>query len=240
MGIRQTRVFVPSSEPDAGWAETLIGKVFRPLTAEFAAQLDWFWFSRYGSTVTDSGDCDVARIPAEYKLPLQPGADASHRSMRFRFSIADDQQAAFERRALQVILEQGYRVSDFRPYDFVADTGNKRFLGNENRQPGRAEQRALLVTQFYAATSRLVIDALVGPNEDGRYRMETNDDLQQNPRGSTFQSLLHLFCNITSTPTDVYVFQKAGLNVLGFGTFIHPPPAPPGGWDDSTAHPIWY
>ena len=240
MGVRQTRVFVPSREPDADWAETLIGRVFRPLTAAFADQLDWFWFSRYGSPAADSGDCDIARIPAEYTPQQQPGADGYHRSMRFRYAIGDDRQAAFEQRAQQMILEQGYRISDFRPYDFVADTGGNRLLGVENRQPGRAEQRALLVTEFYAATSRLVIDALVGPDGNGRYRLETNDDRHQNPRGSTFQSLLHLFCNITNAPTDVYVFQKAGLNVLGFGTFIHPPPAPPGGWDDSTAHPIWY
>ncbi|MFA7269115.1 MAG: hypothetical protein WC073_07215 [Sterolibacterium sp.] len=239
MGVRQTRVFVPSNEPDHGWAETLIGKVFRPLTARFSDQLEWFWFSRYGPLTDDTGDCDITRIPEEYKQPIHPGAAISHRSMRFRFSIADDRQEAMEQWALQTIMEQGYYVSDFRPYDFVSDTGSNRFLGTENRQPGRAIQRARLVTQFYAASSRLVIDALVGPDEDGRYRLETNDDFQ-NPGGSTFQSIHHLYCNITGTPTEVYVFQKAGLDIIGFGTFINPPTAPPGGWDGSTAYSIWF
>ncbi|TXT21539.1 MAG: hypothetical protein FD138_4050 [Planctomycetota bacterium] len=240
MGVRQTRLFVQSNEAQSDWAETLIGRVFRPLTTEFAESLHWFWFSRYGSSADDSGDCDIAQIPAEYKQPVQPGDIGYHRSMRFRFSISDDRQPDFERRGQQLINDNGYRISDFRPYDYVGDTGNNRFLGTENRQPGRAEQRAILATNFYAAISRLVIDALVGPDDQGRYRIESNDDQLQNPRGSTFQSLLHLFCNITNVPTDIYVFHKAALNLIGYGTFIYPPPSPPGDWDGMTPFPIRY
>lgn len=240
MSVRQTRIFVPAGEPETDWAETLVGRVLRPLTAEFAEPLDWFWFSRYGAPADDSGDCDIAKIPVRYKQPLEAGADDRHRSLRFRFAIADDRLAAFEQRARQLIAAHDYCISDFRPYDCVGDTGSHRFLGVENRQPNRAAQRARLVTQFYLATCRLLIDALVGPDEGGRYRLETNDDAYANPRGSSFQSIHHLFCNITSVPTDVYVFQKTGLNVIGFGTSVYPPTAPPGGWDGSTAHPIWY
>lgn len=239
MGIRQTRVFVASSEPDDGWAETLVGRVFRLLTVRFSDQLNWFWFSRYGPLTEDSGDCDMAKIPETYKVLAHPGAAISHRSMRFRYSIADDRQEEFEQAALQIIIEQGYVVSDFRPYDFVADTGSNRFLGNENRRVDGAARRAQLVTQFYMACCRLVIDALVGPDKEGRYRLESNDDFQ-NPGRSSFQSIHHLYCNITNTPTDVYVFQKAGLDIIGFGTFMNPPTAPPGGWDGSTAYSIWY
>ena len=240
MCVQQTRVFVPSTEPDDDWAETVIGRLFRPLVAEFDEHLDWFWFSRYGSPAEESDDCDIELISAEYKHPLKPGDPAFHRSIRFRYAIADEWQALFEQRAQQLITAYGYCISDFRPYDFVADTGSNRFLGNKKRQPGHRQQRALLVTQFYMATSRLVIDALIGPDKNNRYQCETNDDLVQNPAGSSFQSLLHVFCNITSAPTDVYVFRKEGLNILGFGSFIYPPPAPPGGWDSSTAHPIWF
>lgn len=236
---RQTRVFVPSSEPQEGWAETLIGRIFRPLRERFADRLEWFWFSRYGEFADDLDDCEAGNISSEYMLPRAEGG-LSHRSMRFRYSVADGRLEEFEQSAKQLIDGHGYSISDFRPYDFVADTGSDRFLGVENRLPGRAEQRAWLVTQFYMASSRLVLDALAGPDADGRYRLETNDHLHQNPRGSTFQSIHHLFCNITGTPTDVYVFQKAGLEVIGFGTYISAPPAPPGGWDGSTAYAIWY
>jgi len=228
MAFSQTRVFVPSDEPMEDWAETLIGRVFRVVTTEFADSLQWFWFSRYGSPAEDSSDCDIALIPAEYKQPIQAGGGGFHRSMRFRFSIADHRQADFEQRARELINNHAYRISDFRSYDFIADTGNNRFLGNENRQPGRREQRALFAINFYMAISRLVIDALVGPNDHDRYRLESNDDQLQNPRGSTFQSLLHLFCNITNVPTDVLVYYQPRLSLSGFGTFIYPPPAPEG------------
>jgi hypothetical protein len=235
---RQTRIFVPLDEPEADWAETVVGRVLAPLCAEFGNRLDWFWFSRYGASEHD--DCDLARIPPRFRREAQADAEAKHRSVRFRYAVAANHKSAFEQRARRLIERHGYAISDFRPYDVVADTGKDRFLGNENRLPGRAERRARLVVGFYMATCRLFIDALVGPDEQGRFRLESNDDAADNPRGSTFQSLLHLFCNITSVPTDVYVHQKKELNVLGFGTFIYPPPAPPGGWDESSAHPIYF
>jgi hypothetical protein len=236
MLARQTRIFGKSDEP-ADWAETLIGRVFRPLTKDFAESLEWFWFSRYGGPADESGDCDVSRIPDDYKRPPEPGGIPFHRSVRFRFNISDHAQATtFEKRAEEVICDSGYSISDFRDYAFVEDTGNNRFLGVENRGSGRAEQRAAAVTRFYHAVSLLVIDALVGPDEGGRFRMETSDDLGQNPRGSTFQSLLHLFSNITNAPTDVYVYRKAAASLVGFGTFMYPPPAAPeGGWDGEVA-----
>jgi hypothetical protein len=102
-------------------------------------------------------------------------------------------------------------------------------LGVENRQPRRAERRAKLTIEFYWSISKLTIDALVGPDQDGRYRMESSDDLANNPRGSTFQSFLHLFCNITNAPTDVYIYTKA--DEVAAGTFMYSPDAPSGGWD---------
>jgi hypothetical protein len=232
MPIRQTRIFVPSSDIDSDWAETLIGRVFRPVSVEFEAALEWFWFSRYGSPAEESADCDIKLIPEDYKH------GGFHRSMRFRFSVADEVQSDFERRVAKLVSEGGYRISDFRDYNFVADTGSNRFLGLENRQPGREQQRAKLTTTFYWITSRLVIDSLVGPDERGRFRMERNDDTLQNPRNSTFQSVLHLFCNITSVPTDVYVWQKPSMNLIGYGTFMYRPPEPEGGWEQASAFPI--
>ena len=133
--------FVRSSEPVTDWAETLIGKVFRPLTNEFGDALIWFWFSRYGQEASDSGDCEIAAIPAEYKEPLEPSGVGVHRSMRLRFNIDSAQTCStFEQRARELIDEGGYRISDFREYDYVSDAGNNRFLGNENRRPGRPEQ----------------------------------------------------------------------------------------------------
>ncbi|SDI13992.1 hypothetical protein [Propionivibrio dicarboxylicus] len=240
MAIRQTRIFVPGTEPEEDWAETLLGRVLRPLTEDFAGVLEWFWFSRYGSPIDESGDCDIDVIAEDFKRPKQEGRAAIHRSLRFRYALADADRAAFEQRAHRLIARHGYAVSDFRDYDVVLDTAGDRFLGVENRQASRRERRAQRVTQFYMATSRLVLDALVGPDENGRFRCERNDDLAQNPTGSSFQSLHHVFCNITKVPTEVYVFSKEGQNVIGFGTHVYPPPAPDGTWDQSTPYPIWF
>jgi hypothetical protein len=139
VGPRQTRVFVPSTEPPNDWAETLIGRVFRPLTAEFGDTVPWFWFSRYATT-GDDGDCDIARIPDTFKQPVEPGGTPFHRSMRFRFNVADNCQAAFEARGNQLITQNGYRISDFRPYDVDGDAGSNRFLGTENRKGGRPRE----------------------------------------------------------------------------------------------------
>ena len=233
MAIRQTRVFVRSNEPADNWWTTLAGKVFRPLTSDFADRLAWFWFSRYGCSTDDEEDCDIAKIPATYKQSLQPGGARFHRSMRLRFEIDDAQQANFETRLQDLVTQGGYVISDIRDYPrCLEDTGGNRFLGNENRQPGRADQRSRLVLAFYQITSQLVLDALAGPDAEGRFTLETNDDRQNNPRGSTFQSRLHLFCNITDVPTDVYVFRKQALSLLGLGTFMNPPlGAPSDGWD---------
>lgn len=231
---RQTRIFVRSDEPLEDWAETLVGRVFGPISKEFGEDFEWFWFSRYGSTVGgDSADCDISRIPDEYKKELQPGVGPFHRSMRFRFCASDAAKCAeIEERARELIRKYAYCVSDFRDYDHVADTGGYRFLGIENRQSGRAEERAELTVKFYWSVSRLVVDALVGPDLNARFHFETSDDRNNNPRGSTFQSLLHLFCNITNVPTDVYVYRKSEISLLGFGTFMYPPTATPsGGWD---------
>lgn len=238
MAVRQTRIFVPATESTDDWAETLAGRVLRRLAAEFDGRLDWFWFSRYGAANGDIADCDITRIPPH--CIASGSAAVAHRSLRFRYAVGDEHVAAFEARTAELIAHYGYAISDFRPYDFVADTGSARFLGEGNASPQNALRRAELVTQFYMATSRLVLDALVGPDDRERYRIERNGDLVQNPRGSSFQSLHHVFCNITNVPTDVYVYRKAGQNVVGFGTPVYPPPAPPGGWDESSAHPIWF
>jgi hypothetical protein len=215
MAVRQTRVFILSDEPDAHGMETLIGRVFRPVVAEYAEALRWFWFSRYSSTIDgDSGDCDIELIPAEDKRPLQQGGPGFHRSMRFRFNVTDASQIAFEDRLQTLIAQHGYRISDIRDYDYVTDTGGDRCLGVENRQPGREVRRADLVTHLYKAISQLVIDCLVGPDATGRFRIEINDN-PQNPNRSTFESLHHLFYNITQVPLSVLISADGSL----LGTF---------------------
>ena len=60
---------------------------------------------------------------------------------------------------------------------------------------------------FLTATSRLFIDALQGPDDQGYFRLEHNTEQNNNPHGSTFESIHHLFCNITDPPLHVLVAE---------------------------------
>ncbi len=218
MAIRQTRMFVHQAET-ADWAETLIGRVVRPLVAEFPEPLRWFWFSRYicliGTQEEDLGDCDFNAIPNDFKQAFPGENQPGHRSLRFRFEVEDAHQAAFEARLQQLVAQHGYAISDVRDYDQIGDTGGSRFLGVENRQPGRDGQRARLVTHLCQVISQLVMDALVGPDPANRFRIEYNDLQQQNPNGSTFESLHHLFCNITQVPVSILLSTGDQAQLLG-------------------------
>ncbi len=84
---------------------------------------------------------------------------------------------------------------------------------------------------------RLFIDYLV-PETGDRWRFEENGDLLQNPAKNAFQSLHHLFCNITEVPLDVLVGIKGGQ--FHVGTQMYPPNASPGGWDQKHTFPVRY
>lgn len=218
MASRQTRIFVNHDE-QYNWAETLIGRIIKPLIVEFKDQLQSFWFSRYICQIDvpgeDCGDCDFKVIPNNFKQSF-PGFDLpGHRSMRFRFEVGDAHQVDFEARLQQLILQYGYAISDIRDFNKLADLGGNRFLGAENRLPANSAQRAQLVTHFLQCISELFIDTLVGPDPENRYRLEYNNDLQQNPNGSTFESLHHLFCNMTQVPVSILVSTGEQANLLG-------------------------
>jgi len=205
---RQTRIFVPLTVPfdTVLWAETAIGGIIAPIVRG-QWSMEWFWFSRYNcSAEADSGDCDISQIPAEFMLPQ----NHHFRSVRFRYAIAEGTRQDFEDQCQSSITSMGCRVSDFRDYDFLGDLGGDRHIGGVRTNP-RRERRAQLVAELYQAVSRLVIDALVGPDPQGRYGVEQNDN-PQNPLGSSFESLHHLFCNITDVPLRVLISQ------MGVGT----------------------
>lgn len=198
LSIRQTRIFVPPDGVFEGDSrvEAVLGTVVSPLIAAHA-KLEWFWFSRYVSDRTDSGDCEIAEIPAVF------ANDGPYRSVRLRYAVSVDERDAFEQRARGLIDDVGAKVSDFRDYPWVDDLGGDRFVGGD-RSPERREFRANLVVRYLDALARLTLDCISGPDADGRYTFERNDN-EQNPHGSSFESMHHLFCNMTDVPTFVLV-----------------------------------
>jgi len=197
MAMRQTRIFVPNIEVyGTTWVETLLGRVVRPWIAGHD-ELAWFWFSRYQLPRTvDDRDCDIDGIPIEFEI--DDGNERCLRSIRLRFSLPESRVQAFEDVGRKMIEAEGCIITDWRDWDQVEDLGGDRFVG-EIRDEARRVERAEMVTSICHISSKLVLHSLAGPDERGRYRQETNDD-EQNPRGSTFESILHLCSNIAGQP----------------------------------------
>jgi hypothetical protein len=215
MNYRQTRIFVPPLVPfdKSFWVETLLGHVVKPLV-EKRGGLEWFWFSRYGAPRSDSGDCDITQIPESFAWD-----DGLYRSLRFRYCLSDNSQSSFEADAGGRITIVGCKISDFRDFPHLDDLANRRFLGGDFTE-ARRQERAELLARFLCATGCLMLHALTGPDAQGSFQLETNQDQHQNPHGNTFESIHHLFCNITDVPLRVLVSQQA------IGTDWSPPQPP--------------
>jgi hypothetical protein len=211
--FRQTRIFAPPTAPfdDDNWAETLIGNIIIPVVVN-TNDLEWYWFSRYvGPRGMDDGDCDINSIPINFT-----DNNGYFRSVRFRYSISDSKANNYENNLSNLIQQNGCRISDFRNYSFVQDLGSDRHLGgvrNVQRRTGRAQ----IVAELYNAISKLVIDALDGPDANGRFSIELNNSA---PANSSFTTPHHLFCNITNVPLRILI------SVAGVGTEWNPPANP--------------
>jgi hypothetical protein len=216
MIYRQVRIFVPPQAPfdTATWVETLVHLVIEPLINDFLA-LEWFWFSRYGSDRTESGDCDISKIPVSFAFN-----GGLYKSLRFRFSVPEDNIAAFEAGLYSLVQQHGCLFSHVLDYDYRADLACPRFLGAVHAEP-RITERAQLMARFLCSVCRLFIHTIVGPDAQGHFSLEANSDMTQNPHGATFESVHHLFCNITDVPTRVLTFPS------GIGTDWYRPTEQP-------------
>ncbi|MDR3573063.1 MAG: hypothetical protein P4L50_04340 [Anaerolineaceae bacterium] len=219
MAVRQTRIFVPPTPlfNHSFWVETLLGSVVVPLVQN-AQSLSWFWFARYVSDQSDSGDCEINAIPCHFGTDrdyISIGPDGRYRSLRFRYSIEENELRNFECQAEELIKKYNCAVSDFRDYDYVNELGGNRFLAG-GCTPPRQVERADLVLQNFNALSKLYLHTLSGPDQNGIFRPELSDS-DQNPRHSIFESVHHFFCNISEVPTRVLV---SGHSI---GTDWYPP-----------------
>ena len=213
MAIRQTRIFVPPTLTfdNLLWVETLVGSVIAPLVA----QTEWFWFSRYIAPKTDSGDCNIESIPDEFGINQNVIEARFFRSLRFRYQVNDEQLENFESLLREAIVSHNCAISDFRDYSHLDDLGGDRFIGGERTEQRRLE-RANLIVKYLCDTSQIFIHCLQGPDENGKFQLESSDS-NQNPHGSIFESAHHLFCNMTNVPLRILISQN------GVGTDWNPP-----------------
>lgn len=212
MAFLQTRIYAPKFPPydDARWAETMMARIIDPLTSDDG--LEWFWFTQYASVSPEFADSDGTNAPVGF-------FDGQIcRSLRFRFEVDDSRREDFLAKAVALIDRERCWIADWRPYD-ESELGGDRFLG-EDRGDARRKRRLALVLDYTQCVSRLALHSLIPADDQGRFRYETNDN-PQNPHGSSFFSLHHLFCNPTEVLLTVLV-SSDGSN-LACGTRQYPP-----------------
>jgi hypothetical protein len=160
---------------------------------------DWIWFSRYEEgTEGSSYDCDLRKIPESF------GPGGFYRSVRFRVSISPAIQQQFEQSTMAAIDSSGFKATGFLNYSHIDDLSGDRFLA-EPRTEETKKRRAALIVRFLDASATLFMDAIIGPDEQGLYRLEQNAGARW---GSSFLAIRHLFCNMTNAPTPVFINQQ--------------------------------
>jgi len=201
--IRQVRIFAPPHGlyDQERWAETVIGRIVAPCVQQFEGSLDWYWFTRYVSGADEAaGDCDLAAIPANF-MHRETGY---YQSMRFRYAVQDEARADFEERCRALIGDAGCAISGFLDYPILDDLGGARHV-EQPRTQQRRERRAQLVAEHYCSIAKLILDALKGPDADGRYHLPHHEPFT----GETpFQAFHHIYCNATDVPLFVRLIQQ--------------------------------
>ncbi len=202
-------IFVPPQEPYGdNWVEQILGTTVLPLYQQFTDDIRWMWVTRY------TGLYDEAAPPVECSIPEYFRTDKRYRYIVFRVSARDEVQQEVKTQAIRKATEGGC-FADLRgwlDYDVVADLGKDRFIKAMATAEERT-RRARLIANFVDATVRLMLDALV-QDEGGKWRLEQNQD-EQNPHNSFFESVHHLFCNATWVPTTVLINSPVRQIIVG-------------------------
>lgn len=187
---------LPSCKPfdQDNWFESFVGEFVLPLLA--TELIDRYWFSRY-----------------------QDQTLGKH--VKFRFFTKD--YPALEPKISILMSKWTLKdLGDEVEYTPVGDLGSPRFFGDNQRQTDK-EQRASLVFDFFYATCRLFVDFLSNSDANGYWYLEKEEKSGQNFH-TAFESLHHLFCNITDCPAlvvEVTHPQKAQSVFLSYLYFTH-------------------
>lgn len=231
---KQVCIFAPWKPPYDGatWAETVFGRIIKPLVIAHS-EIRWFWFLRYGEPKTSgSPDFDVNRIADDFFV------NGIGHLVRLRFAIRDADFSSFESHGSRIIRQEGCCYSHWPDYGGLGELGGARFCG-ENGLSKPCSVRAELNAEMLCCLSKIVLHSLIGPDPEGRYQMEKNID-NQNPNGSTFESLHHCFCNMTGVPLDVIVLQNKQTGEQRLGTLWNVPVENQQEWETAGKIPVSY
>jgi hypothetical protein len=178
------------------------------LLNEFSNLIDWVWVTRY------TGKYDPASPPTGLEVPEQYLLKGFYRFAVFRLNAAPDSRAQIHGRAIQLSEDAGCLVNprQWNPYDFVGDLGSDRFIMSNAAQDERLA-RAKLVARFMDSVVRLHVNSIAS-DQAGKWALESNNDVRNNPNGSLFESVHHLMCNSTGVPTSVLLEVSPSMILL--------------------------
>lgn len=184
------------------WVEQILGEVIAPVWEVRRGSLDWVWVTRYveplESTLLATTPPDETRgIPDDF-------VDSQRLTRRVIFRAAGDNAAVVRKGLLGLSEKTGCHVR-ITLWDIVEDLGSDRFI-QSNATIEQRMQRADLVGRFVDAGCQLMFDA-VTLDHNSQWTLERNTH-QQNPTGSFFFSVHHLFCNLTNLQIPVQVMVK--------------------------------
>lgn len=193
-------IFVPPSEPFMqNWVEQILGEVVRPIIADYDEAISWLWITRYSDIYTEDN------LPVGVSIPEEFRANGWYRFVALRFHANSDSREVVQTRTIELAQGAGC-FTDPRgwiQYNPIEDVGGDRFIRNNAEVHDRTE-RARLILRFVDTTIRLMLHSLI-KDESDRWVNEPNMILEQNPKGSMFESIRHLFFNATGVPTTVLV-----------------------------------
>lgn len=209
-------IFAPARPPyGANWVEQILGEVVAPLLDRFGDQVTWVWVTRYAGPYAES------RPPMGHALPAEHRSDGQYRYVILRLDAPAGARAEVHSTALDLARAAGCHTpaEGWVAYDVVGDLGSDRFI-REDATPSQRAERARLVAGFVDATVRLMVHSL-SRETDGRWALEPNAVRAENPYGSFFESVRHLFFNATGVPTAILL--GGDWRSLTLGTqWMHP------------------
>lgn len=127
----------------------------------------------------------------------------THYGNHLKFRVLTDKYAAMKTTIDTLTTQLGLvDRGDEKTLTLVQDLGHDRFLAPTRTDKTPAD-RALLVLRYLHSIAELVCDNVVKA-ADGYWHLEQSMN-RENPNGSNFESLHHLFCNSTQVPLFVTV-----------------------------------
>ncbi len=203
MPDREVSIYPPVGS--VNWGSTVLGE-FKSLLSR--SSLVWCWATKY--TPEWHEDPTHHGTPEKFAVEFH---DGKMRGCFVKIRYRSTDVAAFETDVQTTVDRLGWHAH-FADFDVVQDLGSDRFVPEEQlslpteEEQGRREQRADLLVSFLYHGLMLALDALVFENNEWRFENNTH---AANPTGTTFQSVVHLICNLTDARTIVRVQTPLGI-----------------------------